>query len=112
MIAGNGFVFLLCLMIEEAGTVQQVTKRIRDLVLNEIPGENSVVKVAFIKNTLKAFCNFYQIKVGDLAVAVVSPVRALLEQLDAIQWKDDGVVVVAAVTEGEPTDVTSSYSIS
>ena len=102
MIAGNGFVFLLCLMIEEAGTVRQVTERLRDQVWSEIPGENSATKVTFIKNTLKAFCNFYRLKVGDLAVAVVSPVKALIEQLDAIEWPDESVLLAPKGETKEP----------
>ncbi|GKY91818.1 hypothetical protein MPSEU_000153400 [Mayamaea pseudoterrestris] len=92
MIAGNGFVLVVCLMLEESNTSKSVTDRLRGLVVLELPGECLSGKVAFIKNTLKAFCNLYYLKIGDLAVAVVAPVKALIERLEAIEWEDTNIV--------------------
>lgn len=96
MIAGNGFIFLTCLLVEGVATHARVTNQLRQCILAEIPGDLSLGKVRFIKNTLKAFCNFYHSKIGDLAIAVVTPVKALLEQLDAVLWLDQGTVKVEA----------------
>jgi hypothetical protein len=84
--AGNGFVLLACLMEDNhGGTDSEATTRIRDLVLAQVPGDDSDASVTFMKNTLKAFCNFYHYSVGDLSVAVVAPVKKLIRQLEVIQ---------------------------
>jgi hypothetical protein len=84
--AGNGFVFLACLMEDNhGGTDSDVTAGIRDLVLAQVPGDDSDKSITFMKNTLKAFCNFYHFSVGDLSVAVVAPVKKLIQQLEVIQ---------------------------
>ena len=46
--------------------------------------------VTFIINTLKAFCNFYHYAIGDLSVAVVAPVKTLIEKLDALKTDRSG----------------------
>jgi hypothetical protein len=84
--AGNGFVLLACLMEDNhGGTDSAVTDGIRDLVLAQVPGDDSDKSITFMKNTLKAFCNFYHYSIGDLSVAVVAPVKKLIQQLEAIQ---------------------------
>jgi hypothetical protein len=84
--AGNGFVLLACLMEDNHGSTDSaVTDGIRDLVLAQVPGDDSDTSITFMKNTLKAFCNFYHYSIGDLSVAVVAPVKKLIEQLEVIQ---------------------------
>jgi hypothetical protein len=84
--AGNGFVLLACLMEDNrGGTDSAVTDGIRDLVLAQVPGDDSDTSITFMKNTLKAFCNFYHYSIGDLSVAVVAPVKKLIQQLEVIQ---------------------------
>jgi hypothetical protein len=84
--AGNGFVLLACLMEDNhVGTDSAVTDGIRDLVLAQVPGDDSDASIIFMKNTLKAFCNFYHYSIGDLSVAVVAPVKKLIQQLEVIQ---------------------------
>jgi hypothetical protein len=38
-----------------------------------------------MKNTLKAFCNFYHYSLGDLSVAIVAPVGQLITELERMQ---------------------------
>lgn len=110
--AGNGFVFLACLMIDGGGdnsADSAATSKIRDLVLAELPGDNGDASLTFVKNSLKAFCNFYHYSVGDLSVAVVAPVKKLIEQLEAIQVEirrppvvDDTSTVASTVSRASP----------
>jgi len=84
--AGNGFVLLTCLMIDSSGSSDnEVTSKIRNAILEQIPGDDSDASMMFIINTLKAFCNFYHFSVGDLSVAVVAPVKKLIQQLEVVQ---------------------------
>jgi len=53
-------------------------------ILSKLPGDSNIAKMSFLINTLKAFCNFYHMTVGDLSVAVVAPVKKLMERLEAI----------------------------
>lgn len=86
VIAGNGFVLLCCLLIEDdngnekpsVGTSESVT----NIILDELPGTNCDSKLTFMKNTLKAFCNFYHFSIGDLSLAIVAPVKQLIKRLD------------------------------
>jgi hypothetical protein len=61
--------------------------RIKELVIKEMPlRENGASSgLLLVKNTLKAFCNFYRFSLGELSVAVVDPVRNLLAKLDEIE---------------------------
>jgi hypothetical protein len=85
--AGNGFVLLACVMIHS--TCTDATKTgllggtitIKERILAELPGDTVDAKLMYVKNTLKAFCNFYHYSIGDLSVAVVAPVRKLIAQL-------------------------------
>ena len=80
--AGNGFVLLACLMIHSSSSEEETgTTTCRDLILAELPGDQVDSKLTYVKNTLKAFCNFYHFSIGDLSVAVVDPVRKLMAQL-------------------------------
>lgn len=84
--AGNGFVLLACLLIDGASHTASAISDAphpRVVVLKHLPGYTLDEKVAFIKNTLKAFCNFYRYSVGDLSVAVIKPVQSLIAQLEA-----------------------------
>jgi hypothetical protein len=87
MIAGNGFVLLVCLLLSQEGNAHgDTTRQLRDIIMANLPGSGMSDKIAFLKNSLKAFCNLYHYKIGDLAVAVVTPVKNLMLQLDAIHW--------------------------
>jgi hypothetical protein len=47
--------------------------------------DGTTTGVTLIINTLKAFCNFYHYKMGDLSVAIVTPVKKLIDKLELIQ---------------------------
>ena len=86
MTAGNGFVFLVCLLVDEKRDIASEDPVTADkLIMDELPGEDRDGKVSFLKNTLKAFCNLYHYSVGDLSVAVVAPVKILIKRLEAVQ---------------------------
>jgi len=86
--AGNGCVLLACLMTgPEVGNPDEGSSdTIRQLILDEMPNNDSgkSTGVALIINTLKAFCNFYHFSLGELSVAVVGPVKKLIDQLDKV----------------------------
>lgn len=84
--AGNGCVLLACLMKEPEEVVEEdedFTERIRTVVLEEMPHDKGgkSVGVALIINTLKAFCNFYHFSLGELSLAIVGPVKKLIDHL-------------------------------
>lgn len=68
-----------------------VTQKIRELILSEMPlddsfgGNGGLTGTTFIQNTLRAFSNFLYFEMGDLSVAVVGPVRKLILELEKIQ---------------------------
>ncbi|KAL7513325.1 hypothetical protein ACHAXN_010721 [Cyclotella atomus] len=82
--AGNGFVLLAYLMLDEDNST--VTARIRDIIIEELPVDKSGKSggIQFMIKTLKAFCNFYHYSVGDLSVAVIAPVIKLIAGLERI----------------------------
>jgi hypothetical protein len=73
VIAGNGFILLACIMIKSEASIRQS-------ILLQMPGGYTL-----IENTLRSFCNFYYYTVGDLSVAVVAPVKKLLEDLATLR---------------------------
>ena len=91
VIAGNGFVLLCCLLIDDDKskngnrTVEcsdGTSESAAYIILNELPGTSCDSKLKFMKNTLKAFCNFYHFSIGDLSLAIVAPVKQLIKRLD------------------------------
>jgi hypothetical protein len=86
VIAGNGFVLLCCLLIEDDNGNEKpsvgTSESVANIILNELPGTNCDSKLTFMKNTLKAFCNFYHFSIGDLSLAIVAPVKQLIKRLD------------------------------
>lgn len=106
VMAGNGFVLLAWLLLkdkskrsaspqlhEEEKTTKKVVsvddddddeeeEGLQGMILSKLPGDSKGDKLSFLINTLKAFCNFYHMTVGDMSVAVVAPVKALMEQLE------------------------------
>ncbi|KAL3939198.1 MAG: hypothetical protein SGBAC_006035 [Bacillariaceae sp.] len=86
--AGNSCVLLACLMMEPESVSEEpeLTNTIRRLIVDQMPkGKDGVSKGAImIVNTLKAFCNFYQLSLGDLSVAIVAPVKKLIQELQTI----------------------------
>ena len=93
--AGNGCVLLACLLTEvpnpsvsDKKELEATVQSIRELILAEMPLDESTglpSGTVFIKNTLRAFSNFLYFSMGDLSVAVVAPVRKLLDKLEKIQ---------------------------
>jgi hypothetical protein len=81
--AGNGFVLLSCLMLDD--DYNEGVSRSLEIISKELPGDTQDIKILYVKNTLKAFCNFYHFSVGDLSVAVVAPVKALILRLEKLQ---------------------------
>ena len=69
----------------DTGNSDISVQRARCQILSEIPGDSPHSSLSFVKNTLKAFCNFYRFSIGDLSVAVVAPVKALLSKLEEIE---------------------------
>lgn len=81
--AGNGFVLLASLMIDESNSFP--VSSIRSSIIDELPQH----RIQFMINTLKAFCNFYHYSVGDLSVAVIFPVKKLISGLELLD-QDQG----------------------
>ncbi|CAJ1953328.1 unnamed protein product [Cylindrotheca closterium] len=83
--AGNGCVLLACLMKEPESISEEpeLTNTIRQLIVDQMPKskDGGSTGVIMIVNTLKAFCNFYQLSLGDLSVAIVAPVKKLIQEL-------------------------------
>jgi hypothetical protein len=92
--AGNGCVLLACLMKEPEELLgrdaeELSTMAIRRLILDEMPLDKNgePTGVTLIINTLKAFCNFYHFSLGDLSLAIVGPVKKLIDQLPVSELK-------------------------
>lgn len=88
--AGNGFIFLTCLMIQTKTRYvegDQLFTNIREIILKElqVDDKNDGSSLLLMKNTLKAFCNFYHYSLGDLSVAIVAPVGQLITELERMQ---------------------------
>jgi hypothetical protein len=83
--AGNGFILLACLLgvhktskLDESDT----SSKIRSIIFDSIPNHENLLLLMI--NTLKAFCNYYRYSVGDLSVAVITPVLHLITGLERI----------------------------
>lgn len=85
--AGNGFVFLSCVLVDEIDDDDASAVSAYSIILTELPGDDREAKVSFLKNTLKAFCNFYHFTIGELSIAVVGPVKSLIQRLDSMNDK-------------------------
>ena len=87
--AGNACVLLACLMTEpeEISEEPESTNTIRNLIIEQMPKheDGSSTGVTMIINTLRAFCNFYHYSLGELSVAVVTPVKKLIQELEDLQ---------------------------
>jgi hypothetical protein len=88
--AGNGFILLACCMIQSDlahSSTDELSHSIRAIIHSKMPrnADGSSTGFTLIKNTLKAFCNFYYYSVRDLSVAVVAPVKRLIGQLENIE---------------------------
>lgn len=83
--AGNGIVLLCCLLVSENDDIAYDDSSAYKIILSELPGSDRDAKMGFLKNTLKAFCNFYHYSIGDLSVAIVAPVKTLIKRLELIQ---------------------------
>ncbi len=88
--AGNGFVLLAYLMLEDESSSS--SESIRDAVIKELPFDESGASggIQYMIKTLKAFCNFYHYSVGDLSVAVIAPIVKLiagLQKLDVVEQR-------------------------
>ena len=64
---------------------------VRDLIKKEMPpnADGSSSGLSLVVNTLKAYCNYYQMSMGQMSVAVVSPVRKLIDELEEIARADE-----------------------
>lgn len=96
--AGNGFILLACILVGDNdtkngginimsnGTITSVEQGILETVMNEMPKDTNgkCQGMKLIVNTLKAFCNYYRYSLGDLSVAVVTPVLNLISKLEKI----------------------------
>lgn len=87
VVAGNGFIFLSCLLgvhddIKNEDQNRLARGNIQKEIFNELPGKEEKEKITLMINTLKAFCNFYRLSIGDLSVAVVTPVLSIIEGLE------------------------------
>ena len=89
--AGNGCVLLACLMTEPQEQLgdsgDETTTAIRKLIMEEMPSDKNgkPTGAALIINTLKAFCNFYHFSLGELSVAIVEPVKKLIDKLSELK---------------------------
>ncbi|KAL7466154.1 hypothetical protein ACHAXS_006446 [Conticribra weissflogii] len=81
--AGNGFVLLSYLMLNDDSSSSQT---IQDIVIGELPMDKDGKSggIQFMIKTMKAFCNFYHYSVGDLSVAVISPIVRLIAGLEKL----------------------------
>ena len=91
--AGNGFVLLASILAISADDLVQKNSadnntfdqnNVHELILTNLPGNDYKSKVGFMKNLLTIFCNFYQVSIGDLSVAVTGPIKGLIRKLDSI----------------------------
>jgi hypothetical protein len=83
--AGNGFILMACLMIQSIFEDEQFSAKIRKLILEELQVNQDGGGLQLIKNTLKAFCNFYHCSLGDLSIAIVAPVSRIIAEIETMQ---------------------------
>jgi hypothetical protein len=91
--AGNCCVVLACLMTEPENDDPESSYTIRKMIINQMPrvageDDNASHGVAMIINTLKAFCNYYHISLGDLSFAILAPVKKLIKELEELEELD------------------------
>ncbi len=87
--AGNGCVLLACLMTDsdQNSDDPDSTTSIRKLILGQMPldNEGKPTGATMVINTLKAFCNFYHFSLGELSLAIVGPVKKLIDGLEELR---------------------------
>jgi hypothetical protein len=84
--AGNGCVVLACLITESEDSDPESSLDVRKMIKKQMPlnPDGSSSGLSLVVNTLKAYCNYYNMSMGEMSVAVVSPVRKLIYQLEEI----------------------------
>lgn len=86
--SGNGFIFLSCLLssgVDAGSANNEIATKIKDAIISELPENANGDKVILVINTLKAFCNFYRYSIGELSVAIVTPVLQLIAGLEKLR---------------------------
>lgn len=87
--AGNSCVLLACLMMEpdEVPEEPESTSIIRKIIVEQMPLDKGgkSTGVTMLINTLKAFCNFYHFSLGELSLAIVGPVKKLIDGLQELK---------------------------
>jgi hypothetical protein len=89
--AGNGSVVLACLITESDDGDPESSISVRNLIKKQMPlnSDGSSSGLSLVVNTLKAYCNYYHMSMGEMSVAVVSPVRKLINDLEEIAKFDE-----------------------
>jgi len=89
--AGNGCVVLACLITEPDDGDPESSIIVRNLIKDQMPldSDGSSSGLSLIANTLKAYCNYYHMSMGQMSGAVVGPVRKLIDELDQIIRVDE-----------------------
>jgi hypothetical protein len=84
--AGNGCVVLACLMTEPDDDDPESSVTIQTLIKDQMPPnkDGSSSGLTLIVNTLKAYCNYYHISMGQVSFAIIAPVKKLIDELDDI----------------------------
>mmetsp|Transcript_757 Transcript_757/g.804 ORF Transcript_757/g.804 Transcript_757/m.804 type:complete len:305 (-) Transcript_757:221-1135(-) len=84
--AGNGCVVLACLMTEPDDDDPESSVSIQNLIKDQMPlnKDKSSSGLTLIVNTLKAYCNYYHISMGQVSFAIVAPVKKLIEELENV----------------------------
>ncbi|OEU22474.1 hypothetical protein FRACYDRAFT_267291 [Fragilariopsis cylindrus CCMP1102] len=84
--AGNGCVVLACLITEPNNDDPESSVTIQTLIKDQMPPnkDGSSSDLTLIVNTLKAYCNYYHISMGQVSFAIIAPVKKLIEELDDI----------------------------
>jgi hypothetical protein len=81
VMAGNGFVLLAWVLVGD--DTRPAPLKVCETIEAELPGSDPATKRTFLRNTLKAFCNFYHASVGDVSVVIVDPVKKLIRKLES-----------------------------
>jgi len=84
--AGNGCVVLACLITEPNDDDPESSVTIQTLIKDQMPPnkDGSSSGLTLIVNTLKAYCNYYHISMGQVSFAIIAPVKKLIDELDDI----------------------------
>lgn len=85
--SGNGFIFLACLMTTASSwTCKRQKEQTSRMILDDLKPYGGY---DLMMNTLRSFCNLYYYSLGsDLSMAVVAPVKELLEKLSVLRKKE------------------------